>query len=186
MLFRSLIMKRILTIGILLMSVVLSAFFLYNKTQERGDYFELVIGNERIPILINDNWENCEKMIFERVQPLWDNLESGESEVFYITHKTIDETSPELVKAFTDRHGDDVRVESSTTITSPHWRFYRDRGGVSGLEQAPSESPALEMISGTGVDWPLLKSYLHDEIQQLHENFGFTNIKSEQGVPLNR
>ncbi|AWM40540.1 hypothetical protein GobsT_09460 [Gemmata obscuriglobus] len=117
--------------------------------------YDLVVGAQTTTLPAYDDPVLIQNDILSHLKPLWDNLQSGESVTFYCTRNTLFQLGASGNEIESERRG-----AIPVTVTTPSFRFFKDRHGTNGLEQAEPDRPPSPMISGADLKWTVVEQYL--------------------------
>lgn len=141
----------------------------------------LKIGDSVTDYVVGERWGTTQDQLVTAVRPLWDGLSSGVSQEFQLVRSSPFELDPSPNTKAEVKYGKEVAITSVQTWSSPRWRFFRNRDGISGIEQMEDGGP-LAMISGESVNWPILEEYLRNHLLEA-ERVGL--VDGEQAAPRN-
>ena len=160
--------RTIIITGLL---AILISYIVMNPKKSDKPYFTLYIGDKAEQIEMTDDWDGTKQIILDRVQPLWDELESGESVVFYFQRVESTEPSSSMKTVAEEKFGENVEVSSSKTLTSSKWRFFCGRktrsheDGKNGLEYLTEYKGGTQVLmAGNFKDWESIESYFNNNI----------------------
>ncbi|MDY3562146.1 hypothetical protein R5W23_003592 [Gemmata sp. JC673] len=117
--------------------------------------YDLIVGDQTTTLPAYDDPRLIQNDILAHLKPLWDNLQSGESVTFHCTRTTLYQLGASGNEIKSERRG-----AIPMTVTMPSFRFFKDRHGTNGLEQAEPGRPPSPMISGPDLQWTVVDQYL--------------------------
>ena len=129
------------------------------------------IGSQAVPVVMGDDWKTTQDNIISMIRPQWEGLTSGNSANFCFMRVVPEGETERRVEK---RAGVGVRVTATTSYGSPEWRFFRNRDGVSGIEELDYAGQAHPMMSGASLEWSRLEPYLReilitaDRVEKFH------------------
>jgi len=115
-------MKTILILPIFLTLVIVSC-----SSEKKIAKYDLNLGSKVVKMDITPgNIRSMEDKAIEKIMPLWDQLKDGESEWF----------SYSITRSWGAFSGEESKGELTATHTtgSGEWRFFKNRDGLSGIE----------------------------------------------------
>jgi len=122
------------------------------------------VGSRSAVVAIGENWRSTQDAVLSEIRPIWDSLSSGTSDIFSMTR--VVSSCPD---AGAERQANSMPSNSATanlsgTHSSPKWRFFRNRDGISGIEQLDEGRSPLPMIAGASIDWKSVEDYLRTQL----------------------
>ncbi len=163
--------RTIIITGLL---AILISYIVMNPKKSDKPYFTLYIGDKAEQIEMTDDWDGTLEAIMTRLQPLWENLEKGESEFFYI--ERVDNTQPDWYDA--SEH--DVEGKTATyasTTSSMKYRFFKERKSTTGsiylygYERMLDKVNTEHVIPGVGeLDWASMRKNLSERLEIMKED----------------
>ncbi len=163
--------RTIIITGLL---AVLISYIVMNPVEEEKPGFSLYIGDEAEKIELTNDWESTKKTILDKLQPLWDNLDTGDSKTFYI--ELVEDTAPGWLDK--NDYRDKGKVSYTSTTTYSKYRFFVDRrssvGGKpqNGCERVFEDDETAPFIEGKGqkMEWSSIERSLRDQLDLVGED----------------
>ncbi len=146
-------MKKLIAI-ILSISAVSLFFALTTST------YDLVAGSNVKTLRVHNNPLRIQNDIISRLKPLWEDLDSGESNLFFCRRTVQDGDLSSRLGAIHKN----ATVSSTMTTTIGNFRFFKNRDGENGMEVVDSKGNASPMINGAHLSWDNVERYLRNHI----------------------
>lgn len=140
--------------------LITSLFIFFLGCKEKPTY-ELIIGERTFQMPVHEDSKKIQNEIIAKVKPLWDGLVESKSEVFF-TRRVLNVDFDELDE-LKSTYGSSMEFTSTCTTSTPKSRFFKNRKGISGMEQV-SEDDTADLILGEDVRWNSIEYYLRNQI----------------------
>jgi hypothetical protein len=134
----------------------------YGTSKPKPTY-DMVMGNKSVTLPVHEDAILIQNDIVSNVKPLWDNLQSGNSVAFHCIRTTPFHLGEDVEKKAKDKFGENATLTSSSTVTTPSLRFFKNRDGTNGMEQVDSVRGDPGLVYGQSVDWESIEHYLRSE-----------------------
>lgn len=162
--------RTIIITGLL---ALLVCYIAMNPREEKQPYFTVQMGDVASKIVLTDDWAATKDQIFAKIKPMWDDLESGNSEPFYL--EVTRNSQPGWVDK--DDFADEGEVSFTTMTSSPKYRFYKARKAsvnskpMSGYETVNEKGQALRMSNNHVKNWEDVRVKLGAQFDKLQDEF---------------
>ncbi len=125
----------------------------------------LKIGDSVTNYNVGKRWGTTQDKLITAVRPLWDGLSSGVSQEFQLVSTSPMVIDPSIKKEAKAKYGKEITFTSTMSRTSPRWRFFRNRDGMSGIDSVhDAGSRVITSGSDKSVDWPSIEICLRDAL----------------------
>lgn len=114
--------------------------------------YDLIIGSTPTALPVRDDPQRMQDDLVSHLKPLWDRLQTGSSETFQWRRRTGVDLGPKIEAMAKAQYGPRVKVTTTRTSTSASCRFFKHRGGKSGIEQVEQGKEPLALLVGEDVD----------------------------------
>ena len=121
--------------------------------------YNLYIGDQEYCLKVHEDPKDIQDEIISKVKLVWYSLTSGNSVSFYTQRIGEMQLDDEIVDQVEEKFDGDLNFTSTMTSTSPKYRFFKNREGLTGMEQVGEEKTYM-MISGEDLNWDSMETYL--------------------------
>ena len=162
--------RTIIITGLL---AILISYIVMNPKKSDKLYFTLYIGDKAEQIEMTDDWDGTLETIMTRLQPLWNNLEKGESEIFYIERE--DNAQPDWYDA-SEYNTEGKKLTFTSSTSSSKYRFFKNRKStpialpIFGYERVGDDGEVSRLAKSNSSKWGSMQMILSTRLEYMKED----------------
>jgi hypothetical protein len=145
--------------------------------------YQMVVGAKKMDCTLHEDPQDIQDDIIAVCKQIWEETPTGDSKIFYCTRRLVlpEEEAQRLMKQLQLKGKKNVGVTTSKGTQSDRFRFFKNRGGMNGLESLENypESGTI-VVSGKELDWEKVEEALRTGEFSLDNIRKFQNLKIEQ------